>query len=232
MTPVNLTNLFSRCFELKNGQELTVYQSAVGDVGCVVWDAALVLCSYIVKCAWSPPGQSQTDRLVLQGRSVLDLGSGTGVVGLVTACLGARTVVTDLPDFVPLMQHNISENKSKFTGSCSAKSLTWGDKEQMHVLKQSDFPNGADFIVLADCVYYEESLEQLVETILCFSSERTHVYCGFEDRDMGNKPELQQKFFEMMGKHFDVSEVPLSAQDPDFSSIDIHVLHFVLKSNL
>ncbi|CAG5131101.1 unnamed protein product [Candidula unifasciata] len=232
MTSVNLTELFSRCFELKNGTELILHQSAVGDVGCVVWDAAIVLCSYFVKCAGLKQGQLYVDSLDFQGKSMLDLGSGTGAVGLVTACLGARAIVTDLPDFVPLMQYNITENKGKFTGSCSAEPLRWGDREQMSFLKQSDFPHGADFIVLADCVYYEESLESLVETILYFSSERTHVYCSFEERDMGNKPELQQKFFQMMRTQFDITKVPLSAQDPDYSSADIHVLHCVLKTSL
>ena len=40
-----------------NGRTLRVKQLYVGDVGCVVWDAALVLCRYapekIYTCLWN-----------------------------------------------------------------------------------------------------------------------------------------------------------------------------------
>lgn len=71
---------FSRPFQLDSGLELEFLQHTVGDVGCVVWDAALALAGYL-------------DRLSkhrsLQGLNVLELGSGTGCVGLVTAALGS-----------------------------------------------------------------------------------------------------------------------------------------------
>lgn len=48
--------------------------------------------------------------MVLHKR-VIDLGSGTGVVGLATAVLGAEFVkLTDLDAFRPLMQKNLEEN--------------------------------------------------------------------------------------------------------------------------
>jgi methylase of polypeptide subunit release factors len=40
------------------------------------------------------------------GRRVMDLGSGTGLLGLVCAALGAaRVVLTDVPQQLPLLRH-------------------------------------------------------------------------------------------------------------------------------
>lgn len=81
MTSIELTErlLFCRNFELSDGTELTFAQSSLGDVGCVVWDAALVLCSYI---------DLKKHEMCWEGKYILELGSGTGAVGLTAACLG------------------------------------------------------------------------------------------------------------------------------------------------
>ena len=76
-----LDNLFVREIDRNDGQTLKINQSEIGDVGCVVWDAALVLTKYLESndfergAAWN-------------GKQVLELGAGTGVVGLYAASLG------------------------------------------------------------------------------------------------------------------------------------------------
>lgn len=74
--------LFTRKFDLNScGRSLTLYQKEVGDVSCVVWDAALVLAKYMeAKC------NKMQDWL--RGRSVVELGAGLGCVGLTAACFG------------------------------------------------------------------------------------------------------------------------------------------------
>ena len=56
-----------------------------GDTGVVVWDAAIVLSKYL-----------ETIRDQLRGKCVLELGSGTGAVGICAAALGARQVIKTL----------------------------------------------------------------------------------------------------------------------------------------
>ncbi|CAN0225805.1 unnamed protein product, partial [Ectocarpus sp. 8 AP-2014] len=45
-----------------------------------LWEGSLLLCAYLVE-------------LDLQGKSVLELGAGTGIVGMLAAKLGAQTLI-------------------------------------------------------------------------------------------------------------------------------------------
>ncbi len=60
---------------------LRIKQLYVGDVGCVVWDAALVLAKFLENGTHFEPNY-------WQGKRVVDIGSGTGVVGLAAGVLG------------------------------------------------------------------------------------------------------------------------------------------------
>ena len=80
------SQLFDREVECGDGAILTIKQLLKGDVGCVVWDAALVLSKYLethgFDCRF---GKKGTKRL-------LELGAGTGVTGLVACKLGYGNV--------------------------------------------------------------------------------------------------------------------------------------------
>lgn len=88
-----------------SGKTLHIKQLYVGDVGCVVWDAALVLAKFLENTSHFPPtprvpvaaganggrghsGHAVPARRFWEGKKVVDLGSGTGVVGLAVAVLG------------------------------------------------------------------------------------------------------------------------------------------------
>lgn len=76
---------FVRELEKNDGRTLKVRQCYLGDVGCVVWDAAIVLAKYLETKQFHDPSSGQN---VWAGRSVVELGAGTGVVGLLAATLG------------------------------------------------------------------------------------------------------------------------------------------------
>lgn len=74
--------IFLREVRLDNiGKTLLFYQNSVGNVSCVVWDAALVLTKYIEK-------QSTKNPFWLKGLRVVELGAGLGCVGVAAACYG------------------------------------------------------------------------------------------------------------------------------------------------
>ncbi|XP_045449344.1 protein N-lysine methyltransferase METTL21D-like isoform X2 [Melitaea cinxia] len=102
-----LNDLFPREIDIEVClKTLKIFQKLEGDVNCVVWDASLVLAKYLETMCQCKPD-------FLSGIRVLELGSGLGVVGLTAATLGAQVTLTDLPEALPLLRLNISENKQK-----------------------------------------------------------------------------------------------------------------------
>ena len=71
-----------REYELENEiGSLFLNQKEIGDVNCVVWDAALVLAKYLEK-------RCSSDENFLKGKRIVELGAGLGCVGLVAAFYG------------------------------------------------------------------------------------------------------------------------------------------------
>ena len=94
------------------------------------------------------------------GKRVIELGSGTGVVGLGMARLGAQHVtLTDLAPVCPLLTQNIA--MSRLQGCCSAQALCWGE--------DCSAVAPADVIIAADVVYEPEYFDALASsfTELC-----------------------------------------------------------------
>ncbi|GLT49072.1 hypothetical protein SLA2020_226550 [Shorea laevis] len=79
-----------------------VYDSVTGRplTGSWVWDSALVLSKWMF---------TQVD---FQGKSVLEVGAGAGLPGLVAARLGAsRVVLTDVKPLLPGLLKNVEANR-------------------------------------------------------------------------------------------------------------------------
>ncbi|KAK6478864.1 protein-lysine methyltransferase METTL21D-like [Huso huso] len=210
---------FTREVERRAGSPLRIKQCSKGDVGCVVWDAAIVLSKYLETEQFV---EHSTGVYKWVNNRVLELGSGTGVVGLMAATLGACVTVTDLEDLQSLMEVNIKENQHLVTGSIQAKVLKWGEDG-------SEFLPSPDYILMADCIYYEQSLDPLVKTLRELASAETCIICCYEQRTMGNNPQVEQLFFELLRRDFAVAEIPLEKQDEEYRSEDIRILHIVRR---
>ncbi|TNN42252.1 Protein-lysine methyltransferase METTL21D [Liparis tanakae] len=142
---------FVREIEKNDGCTLKVKQYYLGDVGCVVWDAAIVLAKYLETKLFYNPSSGVN---VWAGKNVVELGAGTGVVGLMAATLGAAVTVTDLEDLQSLLRVNIQDNQALVSrGSVTAKVLKWGEDV-------SDFQPPPHYVLMADCIYYEQLLQQ------------------------------------------------------------------------
>lgn len=76
---------FVRDIEKNDGSILRMYQCSKGDVGCVVWDAAIVLSKYLETEQFC---SSQSGVSTWFSKSIIELGAGTGLVGLVASTLG------------------------------------------------------------------------------------------------------------------------------------------------
>ena len=71
---------FEREIECQDGI-LRIKQAEVGDESCVVWDAALVLAKYLQL-------RHYCSKERLENKRVIELGAGTGVVGLIASSCG------------------------------------------------------------------------------------------------------------------------------------------------
>ncbi|XP_060125967.1 protein N-lysine methyltransferase METTL21D [Zootoca vivipara] len=207
---------FERALARRDGSAgLRLGQRSAGGTGCVVWDAALVLARFLEKEA-----EEEAAGLPLRRKAALELGAGTGLVGLMAASLGANVTVTDLDEVQDLLKMNIEKNRHLITGSIQAKVLKWGEEV-------SDFLPAPDYILMADCIYYEESLEPLLKTLKDLAGPETTILCCYEERTMGKNPEVEKKYFELLQKDFDLEKVPLEKHDEEYRSEDIHI--FIIR---
>ncbi|XP_046905763.1 protein-lysine methyltransferase METTL21D isoform X2 [Hypomesus transpacificus] len=77
---------------------------------------------------------------------------------------------------------------------------------------------------MADCIYYEQSVKPLVETLKLLAGPDTCIICCYEQRTVGINPEVEKRFFELLLRDFLCEEVPSEMQDPEFNSPDIRIL--------
>ncbi|KAG0012655.1 Methyltransferase-like protein 21D [Entomortierella chlamydospora] len=90
-----------------------------GGVGSTIWDAAIVLAKYLERSDLLQLTKSKSSASSTP-INILELGSGTGIVGLVAARIlstkgyhGSKVVLTDKDNVVPLLQRNVENNASE-----------------------------------------------------------------------------------------------------------------------
>lgn len=226
---------FQRSIEVQYDEvqfSVRIHQNKVGDVGCVVWDAALVLGHYI------QTGKAR--KKYIANQRILELGSGTGIVGLIAAACGAReVVVSDLPELIPLLNKNIEENTSSLENNApvavKAKCYCWGEISNFEEICQdmrwidASGKHIVKCVLIADCVYYDEAVEPLAATvhhIIATGSQPVSVLCSYEDRDIGNKRQLQEKFSHLIVNVYGlcIEYIPFSEMHEEYRSPDIHIM--------
>ncbi|XP_036957289.1 EEF1A lysine methyltransferase 3-like [Acanthopagrus latus] len=157
------------------GQELKIRQVFGANLGVAapVWEAALHLCRYLEEQA-----------VELRGKRIIELGAGTGVVGILAARLGAAVTLTDLPLTLPQLQANVSANMPPsgwLTTPPTVLPLSWGED---HV----NFPSNWDLVLCADIIYLPETYPLLVETLAHLCKNGAVVYLSSKMRKEHRTP--------------------------------------------
>ncbi|ETV90330.1 hypothetical protein H310_14873 [Aphanomyces invadans] len=147
--------------------------------GSRVWNASIFLSNHLV-------------RLHEEGRflggspaSVVELGSGCGLVGLVARDLGAaQVVVTDQAEIVDLLKMNISQNTTATSGRGHVRAVefTWGSPSY-ETLWVDNAP--FQYILVSDCInpiYGTESWRNLARSIRDLGNASTVCYLTYEER--------------------------------------------------
>jgi predicted nicotinamide N-methyase len=139
--------------------------------GTRVWHAAIRGMRYM---------EEEHGDAMAAGASLLELGCGLGVPGMVWHRLGGTAVLTDQESIMSQLRGNLASN---FGGSLASgdggggggggptidtQPLSWSRDEVRRLLRDTGRPGGFDYVLNCDCVYeplYGKSWELLVEVV-------------------------------------------------------------------
>ncbi|GAB2229217.1 hypothetical protein Droror1_Dr00023354 [Drosera rotundifolia] len=163
--------------------ELYCLHSASTDfdlTGQLVWPGAMLLNDYLSKNAET-----------LKGCSVIELGSGVGITGILCRRFCAKVVMTDHNDEVlKILKKNIELHASAEDSPCFAElyaqKLEWGDSDQINGVVRK-YPEGFDLILGADIYilfynrlfFQQSSIPPLFETVRQLLQMRGKIDCKF-----------------------------------------------------
>ncbi|KAF9057446.1 putative methyltransferase-domain-containing protein [Panaeolus papilionaceus] len=163
---------------------ISLHVDAAPGCGGLAWPAGQILGSYLV----------QKGPVYIQDKTILELGSGTGLVGLVVGALGSMTTwITDQAPLLPIMNRNVLLNNLE--SNVSVAELNWGEPIPQDIPKP-------DIILAADCVYFEPAFPLLVQTLSDLSDPSTIILFCYKKRRKADK-----RFFNMLKKKFSWKEV-------------------------
>ncbi|KAF2291943.1 hypothetical protein GH714_042285 [Hevea brasiliensis] len=159
---------------------LTFWETADFDLtGQLVWPGAKLLNDYLSK-----------NVEMLQGCSVIELGSGVGVTGILCGRFCRQVVLTDHNDEVlKILKKNIELHAPSVNPNCcaelEAERLEWGNSDQINqILKR--YSGGFDLILGADIYILIQSsvplLFDTVEQLLCFRGEQCKFILAYVSR--------------------------------------------------
>ncbi|KKY25959.1 putative glucose-inducible sam-dependent methyltransferase [Diplodia seriata] len=157
-------------------EDMEIYEPALtaDNLGLKTWASSYLLSRRLWRLAAdesSLPGAKDLPR-----HSVLELGSGTGLVGLSAAMvLGTDVLLTDLPEIVENLDRNAVSNGEildRHNGSAHTAVLDWTDPSCMELslkaVKEADYQESQHFrfIFAADPLYSPEHPGWLAQAIL------------------------------------------------------------------
>ncbi|XP_053546501.1 EEF1A lysine methyltransferase 3-like [Bombina bombina] len=199
--PQEVSSLFSETYTEEShyvfcGQELRITQHYGANLGVAapVWDAALELCGYF-----------EEQKLNFKGKKVLELGAGTGIVGILASLLGGQVTLTDLPHALPQINKNVSAN-IPLRNAPNVCALSWG-------VDQEQFPQDYDFILGADIVYLKATYPLLIQTLQFLCGPHTTVLLSSKMRQEHGTVAF---FQDMLTKYF-ISELVKRNEDKNIN---------------
>jgi predicted nicotinamide N-methyase len=187
-----------------NHEAFNVKKADVGTwTGGSVWESGTYLAQYLrgLDVDWA------------QSR-VLELGTGTGLVGLTAAQCGAREVwLTD--QVLHVARHNRDAN---FDGTdrdrVKLHSLRWGDPDAIAAIAEDGF----DIILGSDIIYHAAHHELLAETIAALSKQGTVVLLctpdGSPSAGYGSSQPSNHSFYNKMCAHPHISHPHVGTHMP------------------
>lgn len=137
--------------------QVNARQSAQKDVGFVMWPSAVVLSRWLI-----------SNQALFRGKTVLELGAGCGLVGLVAASLKAKTTI--LSDFNETVVSNLVGNLKLNGLEGVAKSLDFYEQEANRkgwVTTSGEVMEPVDVILASDVICQPDDAFAVAQSIAC-----------------------------------------------------------------
>ncbi|KAK2490685.1 hypothetical protein MC885_017244 [Smutsia gigantea] len=159
-------------------------------VAARVWEAGLGLCNFF-----------ESQNVDFRGKKVIELGAGTGIVGILAALQGGDVTITDLPLALEQIQGNVEANVPA-GGRAQVRALSWG-------IDQHVFPRDYDLVLGADIVYLEPTFPLLLGTLQHLCGPDGTIYLASKMREEHGT----ESFFQhLLPQHF---QLELAQRDED-----------------
>ncbi|ESW28035.1 hypothetical protein PHAVU_003G253400 [Phaseolus vulgaris] len=209
---------------------ITIRQLPSEGLSFQLWPAATSLVSLLDRHRADPPSSPLS--ATLNGRlRILELGSGTGIVGIVAAAtLGGHVTLTDLPHVVPNLKFNADANAGvvgPIGGELAVAPLRWGHADDVETIGRE-----FDLILASDVVYHDHLYEPLLETLRLLMVTKGAEREGKEKMVFVmahmKRWKKESAFFRKAKKHFHV-DVLHSDPPSDGSRVGVVVYRFVGK---
>lgn len=164
------------------GRDLTVFQNLniqndTGTTGGVVWSSTLQLSELI------------DTSIGLRGKVVLELGSGTGISGLLLGEECHLFIATDWDEAIlRLIHRNLRHQRNT-----SILQLDWTDDARTYLHNVKQITKEVDYILCLDCIYSSFLAAALVETLIALTTQfSAKVIIGQQLRDESVHLEFMQ----------------------------------------
>jgi len=133
------------------------------NLGLKTWGSSLTLANQLHSMCFN--SLHMTNQL-----RILELGSGTGLVGLAAAAIwGKAVILTDLHEICPNLARNITANNSTLAlhgGSALSTELNWMQPTQINLHGEEILQHSFDIVLAADTVYSPEHPKLVVDTLV------------------------------------------------------------------
>jgi len=201
-------------------------------VGFSVWDCAVVLSKFL------ETSMKEFPLGFWKGKRVIELGSGTGTVGLAIALLGGTVLLTDSIEVQNLIEKNISinlEGMRKMGGSARVCVLNWNNGAKEYTSYVTGRTSGSeaecitvqnekpfDFVLCSDVLFQYESIAPFIQTLTDLTTDRgknTTIYLAHQAR----YPKVDAEFKQQLRSNFVVIEIPIEEHHPHYRTEKVQI---------
>lgn len=187
-----------------------LYDSTTGRVltGSWVWNSAVVLAEWMAT-------RCKLFDFDFKDKTVIELGAGAGLPGLMAALLGAsRVVLTDVESLLPGLLQNVDANG--LGDRVEVRELVWGSDESV---SQANELGEFDLILMSDVFFDQEEMPPLAQILKIIAGENSIIWAASELR-----PWTIECLGEFANQGFKIDETPVQLDRPceedDYAILD------------